>query len=241
MQTHSAPSPSRQNVWQMFDRIAHRYDFLNHTLSMGIDTLWRQKLAQQLPPRPDLKLLDLATGTADVLITLCQENKSISEALGLDLSEQMLSYGRQKLKQEGLENRAELRLGDACEIPVEAASYDAVTMSFGIRNVLDMDLCLREIYRSLKPGGRALILEFSLPESRLVRPGYLLYLRHLLPRIGAAVSGDDAAYRYLNQTIETFPCGQDFCDHMIAAGFQNVDFMPQTFGIATIYQGDKAF
>jgi demethylmenaquinone methyltransferase/2-methoxy-6-polyprenyl-1,4-benzoquinol methylase len=235
---HKTTTPSRENVWQMFDRIAHRYDFLNHLLSMGIDRGWRQEIAARLPARPHLHLLDLATGTADVLLTLCQLNPDIERASGLDLSEHMLAYGRQKLKKAHLKASAELRTGDACQIDEPANSYDAITMSFGIRNVLDPDLCLREIYRTLKPGGRALILEFSLPEPPL-RPLYLLYLRHILPKIGALISGDDSAYRYLNQTIETFPCGQNFCNRMIEAGFKQVDFTPLTCGIATLYQGDK--
>lgn len=225
----------------MFDRIAHRYDLLNHTLSMGIDYYWRRQLAELLPARTELKLLDLATGTADVLIELCQYNSGIHEALGIDLSKQMLQYGRSKLEHLGLSARVQLLHGDACQIPVSDQAYDVVTMSFGIRNVLDVDRCLQEIFRCLKPGGRALILEFSLPPNRWVRSGYLLYLRHLLPHIGGLISGDGAAYRYLNQTIETFPCGQNFCDRMIATGFTQVDFTPLTLGIASIYQGDKPF
>jgi demethylmenaquinone methyltransferase / 2-methoxy-6-polyprenyl-1,4-benzoquinol methylase len=241
MQTSSAPSPSRQHVWQMFDRIAHRYDFLNHTLSMGIDYDWRRQLADRLPPQAELKLLDLATGTADVLIALCQQNQGIQLALGLDLSEQMLVRGRQKLSNLALTAQTELLQGDACKIPVESSSYDVVTMAFGIRNVVDVDLCLREILRSLTPGGRALILEFSLPSNNLVRSGYLFYLRHLLPEIGGLISGDASAYRYLNQTIESFPCGQDFSNRMIDAGFTQVSHTPLTLGIVSIYQGDKPF
>lgn len=241
MSTETRSTPSRQHVWQMFDRIAHRYDFLNHTLSMGIDYHWRRQMAEKLPPRADLKLLDLATGTADVLIELCQQNQGIQSALGLDLSEQMLAKGREKIQALSIRQRAELKHGDACQIPLENAAFDVITMAFGIRNVLDVDLCLREMMRVLAPGGRTLILEFSLPPQTLMRNAYLLYLRHLLPQIGALISGDGAAYRYLNQTIETFPCGQDFCDRLIAAGFKNVGYTPLTFGIASIYQGDKPF
>ncbi|MGE3727089.1 MAG: bifunctional demethylmenaquinone methyltransferase/2-methoxy-6-polyprenyl-1,4-benzoquinol methylase UbiE [Candidatus Sericytochromatia bacterium] len=241
MSTDTRTAPSRQHVWQMFDRIAHRYDFLNHTLSLGIDYHWRRQLAEKLPARADLKLLDLATGTADVLIELCQQNSGIQSALGLDLSEQMLAKGREKIQALPLKSRAELKHGDACQIPVEDSAYDVITMAFGIRNVLDVDLCLREMLRVLAPGGRALILEFSLPPQPLMRSSYLLYLRHILPQIGGLISGDGAAYRYLNQTIESFPCGQDLCDHLIAAGFKDVAFTPLSLGIASIYQGDKPF
>lgn len=225
----------------MFDRIAHRYDFLNHTLSMGIDFYWRRCLLDLLPARKELQLLDLATGTADVLIALCQHHRGIQAALGLDLSEQMLEQGRSKLDKLGLSARIQLLHGDACDIPLPDQSYEVVTMAFGIRNVLDVDRCLHEILRCLKPGGRALILEFSLPSHQWIRSAYLLYLRHLLPRIGGFISGDYAAYRYLNQTIETFPCGQDFCDRMIAAGFTHVSFTPLSLGIVSIYQGDRPF
>jgi demethylmenaquinone methyltransferase/2-methoxy-6-polyprenyl-1,4-benzoquinol methylase len=241
MSIDTRSTPSRQHVWQMFDRIAHRYDFLNHTLSLGIDYHWRRQLAEKLPAQADLKLLDLATGTADVLIELCQHNSGIQSALGLDLSEQMLAKGRDKIQALPIKHRAELKLGDACQIPLENATYDVITMAFGIRNVLDVDLCMREMMRVLTPGGRVLILEFSLPPQALMRQSYLLYLRHILPQIGGLISGDGAAYRYLNETIETFPCGQDFCDRLIAAGFKNVGYTPLSLGIASIYQGDKPF
>jgi len=233
--------PERQNVWQMFDRIAERYDFLNHTLSMGIDIGWRRRMSELLPSRPRIQVLDLATGTADVPLSFCSENADVSYVLGMDLAEKMLAIGRQKITEAGRDGQIELQTGDAMAVPVQDALFDAVTISFGIRNVPNVATTLSEMFRVLKPGGVALILEFSIPETPGMKQGYLLYLRHILPKIGALISGDDYAYRYLNQTIETFPYAQKFCDLMIEAGFQEVNYEPQTGGIATIYRGVKPF
>lgn len=232
-------SPSRQEVWQMFDRIAHRYDFLNRVLSAGIDVSWRLKMLEYLPPKSDLKLLDLATGTGDVLITLCENHPQISYALGMDLSEGMLDIGRQKVQH--LNTEVDMKVGDACHIECSDSSFDIVTISFGIRNVLDVSQSLSEMYRVLKPGGKALILEFSQPSIPVFKEFYFYYLRHILPTIGGLISGDSYAYKYLNQTIETFPSGQDFANLMINVGFQDVDFHPLTGGISTLYIGSKRF
>jgi demethylmenaquinone methyltransferase/2-methoxy-6-polyprenyl-1,4-benzoquinol methylase len=234
---HSAPQ--KQDVWRMFDRIAGRYDLLNRTLSMGIDIGWRRELAGMLPARPALRVLDLASGTADVPLSLCEHNRDVLEVVGTDLSEGMLAIGADKVKAACREGQIRLQSGDAMAIPFEAESFDAVTISFGIRNVPDVSQCLREMARVLKPGGYGLVLEFSTPEIPGFKQAYLLYLRHVLPRIGAMVSGDAHAYRYLNQTIESFPYGQTFCDLMIEAGFSEVDAYPLSGGIATIYRGEK--
>jgi demethylmenaquinone methyltransferase/2-methoxy-6-polyprenyl-1,4-benzoquinol methylase len=235
----SSSEPSREQVWEMFDRIAHRYDALNRILSGGIDVHWRQKLIEQLPARPNITLLDLATGTADVLLTLCKAVPGITQADGMDLSEKMLDMGRHKVQNARLQEIITLSTGDAGAIPAADNHYDAATISFGIRNVPSVSVCLQEMHRVLKPGGRALILEFSTPTQPLFRKAYFAYLRHILPHIGARLSGDSYAYRYLNQTIETFPSGQEFADLMIAAGFSDVQYTPLTLGIASIYQGDK--
>lgn len=235
--TPSTTEPERQDVWQMFDRIAHRYDLLNRTLSMGIDISWRKKLAAMLPPQPGLRVLDLATGTADVPLALCDYNADVTEVVGMDLSEGMLALGKQKVTAAARDAQIQLSVGDAMQIPAEERSFDAVTISFGIRNVPDVSQTLREMYRVLRPGGYGLVLEFSTPEIPGWKQAYLLYLRHLLPRVGAMISGDSKAYRYLNQTIETFPYGQAFCNLMIEAGFTEVEGVELTGGIATIYRG----
>ena len=240
MDESGAPTqPSRQQVWRMFDRIAPRYDCLNRVLSMRQDVSWRRRMATFLKGRRSLKVLDLATGTGDQILSLLRARADITQAIGIDLSEEMLAIGRQKVAARGLAERIELRTGDAMAIPAATGTFDAATMSFGIRNVEKVDVALQEIWRVLKPGGRALILEFSVPTNGLVRGVYLFYLRHVLPRVGAAVSGDAEAYRYLNRTAETFPCGEAFCRLLRDAGFVDVVALPLTFGIATLYKGDK--
>ncbi|RME25239.1 MAG: ubiquinone/menaquinone biosynthesis methyltransferase, partial [Candidatus Zixiibacteriota bacterium] len=163
----------------------------------------------------------------------------VERGIGLDLAEKMLALGRDKIKAAGLTDRLTLQHGSAEAIPFDDNSFDAVSITFGIRNVTDVTRTLAEMYRVLKPGGRAMILEFSLPESGLLRGPYLFYLRHVLPHLGRLFSGDNSAYRYLNRTIETFPYGEAFCRLMREVGFAHTVANPQTFGVATIYVGDK--
>jgi demethylmenaquinone methyltransferase / 2-methoxy-6-polyprenyl-1,4-benzoquinol methylase len=231
--------PSRHDAPAMFDRIAHRYDLLNRVLSGGRDVIWRNRLLRHLPPGEDLQVLDVATGTADVLLTLINGSARVNCGAGIDLSERMLQIGRRKIAERGLGHRLTLQHGDAQKLPFADERFDVTTIAFGIRNVPEVPHGLAEMYRVLKPGGRALILEFSLPANRLVRRTYLLYFRHVLPRLGAMVSGDNFAYSYLNKTVETFPYGEQFCRLMHEAGFANVRSDVLTFGIATIYIGEK--
>jgi len=233
-------SPSRKEVWKMFDRIAGRYDLLNRMLSFGRDQVWRKRLVRYLPPGEKLRLLDLATGTGDVAITLCDSSDRIESAVGIDMAEKMLNKAKEKIASHGRGDRIQVRTGNAMAIPFDDCSFDVSTIAFGVRNLSDVPAGLREMYRVLRPGGRMLILEFSLPPDRVVRAGYLLYFRHILPAIGGIISGDRQAYRYLNRTVETFPYGQEFCDLMEKAGFKDVKKHRLTFGIATIYEGTKA-
>lgn len=239
MPINAPETPSRMQAFKMFDRIAHRYDLLNRLLSMGTDVRWRRKMNRRIPEGAGLQVLDLATGTADVLIAMDRACPQVTSGVGLDMSGGMLKYGQEKLVRLGLDGKFQLVRGDATCLGLESASFDAVTISFGIRNVLDVSQGLAEMRRILKPGGRALILEFSLPANRLFRALYLFYFRNVLPRIGALISGDSYAYRYLNETVETFPYGEDFCQLMRAAGFEQVTATPLTFGIASLYQGER--
>lgn len=229
--------PSRDNVASMFNRIAHRYDLLNHLLSANRDKRWRRKLVDLLPPGDNLHVLDLATGTGDQLLSAFESGR-VAQGTGLDPAEKMLAIGREKIAARGLSDKLRLTTGIAESLPVADNSMDAITISFGIRNVTDVQMALSEMTRALRPGGRALILEFSLPSNVLIRQLYLFYFRHVLPRLGALISGDASAYRYLNQTVETFPYGDDFLSLMRQAGFAHVEKLPLTFGIATIYRGD---
>jgi demethylmenaquinone methyltransferase / 2-methoxy-6-polyprenyl-1,4-benzoquinol methylase len=238
-QTGLSDEPSRQQVWHMFDRIAPRYDLLNRLLSFRRDVAWRKRMGKLIPAGRDMVLLDIATGTADQILSLMVVTPRINKAVGVDMSEGMLDFGRKKIARLGWEERVTLKTGDAMSIPEGDRAFDVATMSFGIRNVLNVTEALREVLRVLKPGGRALILEFSTPGNPLLRPLYFFYLRHILPVIGGILSGDRKAYKYLNRTIETFPSGGDFLAIMREAGFENTVATPLTFGIASIYQGDR--
>ena len=222
----------------MFDRIAHRYDLVNHLLSFGQDILWRRNVARRLCRANKNSILDVATGTADQLIAFCRRHDSVHTAIGIDMSALMLQHGRQKVKRCGQHQRILLIHGDALAIPLQDRSVDATTIVFGIRNVMDVPHALEEMHRVLKQGGHAIILEFSLPENRFLRSLYLFYFRNILPRVGGLISGDSYAYQYLNQTVETFPYGDNFITLMTAAGFARVTATPLTFGVATIYQGE---
>jgi demethylmenaquinone methyltransferase/2-methoxy-6-polyprenyl-1,4-benzoquinol methylase len=231
--------PPRIKVWQMFDRIAERYDLLNHLLSFGQDIRWRKKVANLLPEKPNQTILDLATGTGDQLLYLLQCSDRIVHATGTDLAIEMLARGREKIRQRQLQDVISLLEGDAENIHYRDQSFDVLTIAFGIRNVTDVNKSLAEMYRVLKPGGRVIILEFSLPKNIIIKKLYLLYFRYILPFIGGLISGDIYAYRYLNQTVETFPYGDKFCDLISSQGFREVEMIPLTFGVATIYYADK--
>lgn len=220
----------------MFDRIAPRYDLLNRLLSFRRDVAWRKALVLALPAGDRLRVLDLATGTADVLISLGAARDKIRRGTGLDKSAGMIARARPKIA--GASAPLDLVRGDACGLGFRDASFDAVTIAFGIRNVPDVPAALREMRRVLRPGGRALILEFSLPANALIRNGYLVYFRHVLPRVGGIVSGDAQAYRYLNESVESFPYGEAFLTLMREAGLRDTKAMPLSFGIATLYAGD---
>ena len=229
-----------RDVAGMFDRIAHRYDLLNRLLSLGRDTAWRRRLAACLADRRGQRVLDLATGTADVLLDTCRDAQVLRLGAGLDPAGRMLDRGREKIARRRLEDRLVLVRGDATHIPFGADCFDAVTVAFGMRNIADVPGAFCEACRVLRAAGRLVVLEFSIPTHWAVRPAYLLYFRHVLPHVGAFLSGHGSAYRYLNQSVESFPCGQALCEAITAAGFTNVHAQTLTFGIATLYQGEKA-
>jgi len=237
--SNQAVEPSRKEIWKMFDTISATYDKTNRFMTMGLDRGWRKKMASLLPKLPKIELLDCATGTADQIISLMKKSNSIEKAIGIDLAQEMVEIGRNKLKKHPFNDQVELQIASALEIPFEENRFDCVTMSFGIRNVSNVELCLKEILRVLKPGGRVLILETSLPKMRLIQFFHLLYLRKILPRIGGWISKQKTAYQYLNQTTETFPSGKVFCKLMEKAGFCTVICHPLTCGTVSIYQADK--
>ena len=230
---------SETQISQMFNAISKSYDRVNRILSFGIDQRWRKKLAQELPEGTELQLLDLATGTGDQLIALMQTGKFTS-AMGIDLAEEMLNKGKEKIARTPFANLVDLQVGSALQIPTEEKVFDCVTISFGIRNVSDPLVCLKEMKRVLAPKGKAFILEFSLPRNRLIRTFHLFYLRRLLPFVGGFFSKKKEAYHYLNQTIEAFPYGEQFLTLMREAGFTQSKALPLTFGVATLYIGENS-
>lgn len=223
---------------RMFDAIAGRYDLLNRLLSLGQDIRWRDRLKAQVPLKNQLRVLDVATGTADVLIALAQGPHTI-QGTGLDPSAEMLAVGRAKIRKAGLDQSLTLIQGDAQNLPFEQDSFDCVTISFGIRNIPDLRLALLEMYRVLKPGGSVLILEFSKPSNPILYAGHWFYMNTIVPAIGFLFSGNWKAYQYLNQTVHQFPYGEQMCRIIKQFGFNHVRACPLMGGVATLYAAVK--
>ena len=223
----------KQQVTQMFDNISQHYDRFNRIISWGADKKWRKKIVKILEKRKPKRILDIATGTGDLAIMM-QELQPL-EIKGLDISEGMLSVGRKKIKDLGLENTIEFILGDSEAMPFEDDYFDAVTVAFGVRNFENVNKGLQEIKRVLKPSGVFVILETSVPEKTPYKQGYALYSKYLLPYFGKLFSKDKQAYRYLSESAKQFPYGQKFLDILKQNGFCQTKALPQTFGVATIY------
>lgn len=227
----------KEQVAKMFDNISHRYDFLNHFLSLGIDKGWRQKAINFLRPFNPRLILDVATGTGDFALQALSLNPE--KVIGIDISEGMLSVGRKKIANRQLEQLVELRSGDSENLPFEDNRFDAVTVAFGVRNFENLDRGLREIYRVLKPGGKVVVLEFSRPRKFPFKQLYRFYFRFILPKIGRVVSSDKAAYTYLPESVEVFPDGDDFIHILQQTGFKETQCRSLTFGISSIYVGTR--
>jgi demethylmenaquinone methyltransferase / 2-methoxy-6-polyprenyl-1,4-benzoquinol methylase len=229
----------RRESFRIFDAIQARYDLLNHLLSLGLDFGWRRRLAAALPNREHLRLLDLACGTGDLLFASCRRRPDTALACGCDMSLAMLRRAQNKAGRRRSGRSAVFVRGDGGFLPFRDAAFDVVTMAFGIRNMVDPVQVLRELARVLTPGGRLLILEFSLPSNRMFKMLHRIYLRHFLPRLGAWISGDPQAYRYLDRTIESFPYGPAFCRWMSEAGYIEVTARPLSGGVVALYQGGR--
>ena len=228
----------KEEVREMFDRIAPRYDLLNHTLSMSIDRLWRRHVVRIVRRCRPGRILDVATGTGDLAIEMARRIPDV-RVLGVDLSERMLEEARRKVAARGLDERVLLEQGDAEHLAVAAASVDVATVAFGVRNFENLEAGLRELHRVLKPGGKVVILEFSRPRNRIFRALYEFYSYRVLPRIGGAVSHDRQASEYLPVSVGEFPAPGEFLAMLARAGFGNCRSRSQSFGIAQIYTGEK--
>jgi len=227
----------KEQVTQMFDTISENYDGLNRVISFGIDIKWRKKVLKLVADQNPKSILDIATGTGDLAILMTQTNAE--RIIGLDISAGMLDVGKHKIKQKKLDHRIEMVLGDSEKIPYEDASFDAITVAFGVRNFEDLEKGLSEILRVLKPNGVFVILETSIPEKFPYKQGYKFYSNNVLPLIGRMFSKDNAAYGYLSESAANFPYGEALNNILRKIGFIEVTAMPQTFGVATIYKATK--
>ena len=230
-------APEKQAVRTMFDRIARRYDLLNRVLSFGIDQGWRRAAVAYLDAPRQARILDLCTGTADLLLEAIA-HEPLRRGIGVDFSLPMLRRARAKLDAQGMLARAAILAGDAERLPLRERRFDGALIAFGIRSVPDTEAALREILRVLVPGGRLVVLEFSSPPGMLGGL-YRLYSRHVLPRIGGLISGDRGAYAYLPASIERFPQPAEFAATLERAGFARVSHRPLTFGVAQLHRGER--
>ena len=228
----------KQQIADMFDRIAFRYDFLNRFLSGGVDIYWRRRAIRELAAASPSTILDVATGTGDMAIMLTKYLPS-SRVTGIDISKGMLERGREKIARLKLEGRVELLEGDSEAIHFPDNHFDAVTVAFGVRNFENLERGLEEMLRVLKPGGRLVILEFSQPRTPGIRHLYELYLRLIAPGVGRMVSSSREAYRYLNDSVRAFPEGEEFVRILDKSGYTNTSLRRLSLGICSIYIGEK--
>ena len=227
----------KDQVAEMFDNIAPRYDFLNHFLSFGIDKVWRRKAIRLLMKHSPSIILDVATGTGDFAIESLKTGAQ--KVIGVDISEEMLVVGRAKIKALGVDHRIVLQKGDSEELKFSDNLFDAVTIAFGVRNFENLSKGIEELFRVLKPGAIVCILEFSKPKSFPVKQLYGFYSFYILPFFGRLFSNDKSAYRYLPESVEQFPDGEAFLKVLNQCGFTQTREYRQTFGVATIYTGIK--
>lgn len=227
-----------KQVERMFDSIAHSYDLLNHTLSLGIDKHWRKAAIDSLRPFQPQRILDVATGTGDFAMLAAKELKP-KELLGIDLSEGMMEVGRKKIEEAQLGNVVHFQKEDCLHLSLDTDSYDAVMVAYGIRNFEDLDQGLREMCRVLKPGGRLVIIELTSPNRFPMKQLFWLYSHVLMPSLGKLISKDSQAYAYLPATMEAFPQGEEMQQILQKAGFKEAKFKRFTFGLSTLYTASK--
>lgn len=227
----------KEQVAQMFDTISGNYDNLNRVISFGIDIKWRKKVLQIVSQSNPKIILDIATGTGDLAILMAQTNAE--KIIGLDISAGMLEVGEKKIAAKNLSNTIEMILADSENMPFEDNHFDAITVAFGVRNFETLEKGLAEILRVLKPNGVFVILETSVPEKTPYKQGYNFYSKNILPIIGKLFSKDNVAYGYLSESAAAFPYGEALNNILRKIGFIEVKHLPQTFGVATIYQASK--
>ncbi len=228
----------KQQVAEMFDDVASKYDFLNRFLSMGIDQGWRRKAIRRLKLIKPQSILDVATGTGDFAI-MTYKMLTPQKITGIDISKGMLEVGREKVAKEKLSAYIQLMEGDSENLPFSDNSFDAVTVSFGVRNFQNLEKGIAEMYRILKPGGKLVILEFSRPKNPIFKLLYKIYMQVVTPNVGKMISKSKTAYQYLNDSIMVFPERKDFVTVMDSVGFTGTSYEALTMGICCIYEGNK--
>jgi demethylmenaquinone methyltransferase/2-methoxy-6-polyprenyl-1,4-benzoquinol methylase len=228
----------KAQVTAMFDTISKEYDGLNRVISFGIDVKWRNKVVKLVSKNNPENILDIATGTGDLAISLA--NTNAKEIIGLDISDGMLEVGRKKINSKKLDGIISMVIGDSEDLPFEDSTFDAITVAFGVRNFENLEKGLAEILRVLKPNGIFVILETSVPTNPIYKFGYNTYSKYILPAIGKLFSKDRVAYKYLSESASVFPYGEELNNILRKIGFINVVDKPQTMGVATIYSASKA-
>jgi len=223
---------------EMFTSIAPKYDFLNRLLSGGQDRYWRRRAIELLNPIKNDRILDVATGTGDIILEVAKKNLAI-KIFGIDFCQPMLSLGRIKVFQNGYEQAVSFQVGSGECLPFSDDSFEGLVCAFGIRNFANVNLGLKEFYRVLKPGGRIVVLEFSIPRNKLLNAIYQCYFNLVLPKIGKLISGHSDAYSYLPESVANFPNQKQFAKWIEKTGFENVSLIELTFGIVSIHRGYK--
>ncbi len=234
---YSAEGGKARQVEAMFDSIAPAYDFMNRAMTLGIDRWWRRVAVKMVGKSSPRRILDVATGTGDFAIDLCRKIKP-EAVVGIDLSQGMLDVAREKIAKRGLQGDITVQQGDCLALPFDDASFDAVTVAFGVRNFEHLQQGYGQMRRVLRPGGVLCVIELSTPRNRVVRWFYDLYTLHIIPCVGALKSHDKSAYRYLPQSIAAVPQGDDMLAIMRDAGFKNCKVRRMTFGTCSIYLGN---
>lgn len=228
----------REQVEQLFDNIAPTYDALNHTLSFGFDRAWRRKAIRALTTFSPTSVLDVATGTGDFALAIARKLK-LRQVMAVDISEGMMRVGQEKATREGLHDVVRFQKEDCSHLSFSDNSFDAVTVTFGVRNFEDLDACLREMHRVLRKGGHLVLLELSYPHNRLWRALFSIYSKVVMPIVGRLISGDDSAYTYLPETMAAFPQGEVMRNILLKNGFTQASFRRLTMGICTLYIAEK--
>ncbi|WP_295720911.1 bifunctional demethylmenaquinone methyltransferase/2-methoxy-6-polyprenyl-1,4-benzoquinol methylase UbiE [Mucilaginibacter sp.] len=228
----------KEQVADMFNNISKTYDFLNHFMSLGIDIIWRKKAINELKKDQPKLILDVATGTGDFAFEALKALKP-NKIIGVDISRGMLDIAEQKIQKRGLGDKFEVKLGDSEKLPFDDDAFDAVTVAYGVRNFENLEIGLADIQRVLKPGGKAVVLEFSKPKAFPVKQLYNFYFNYITPGIGKLFSKDSRAYSYLPESVAAFPDGKSFVALMDKVGFKNTKHRPLAFGICSIYTGVK--